>query len=891
VSKGENAAGAGGSKSDAGSAERLRHLQAISEAALAHLEFERLVDVLLTRVRDILGADTAAVLLLDENGTELVARGAKGLEEEVERGTRVPLGKGFAGRIAAERRPIYLPDVDHADVVNPLLREKGVKSMLGVPLTVEGEVRGVLHVGTLVPHTFTGEDTELLQLAGDRIALAIDHARMYEAQRSARVAAEMAIEELRRLEAVTSTALAHLSVDAMLNELLARLHDVLGIERAVALVLDEETQELAPRASIGIDPEDLGAPVRLGEGISGRAAVEGRPVWLEPGDPVARSQAGEVGLQTLLAVPLLVEGRVLGVLSAGSTADRALSVRDSVLLERAADRIAIGLDHARLIEAERAARAEAERAVERVHQIESITEVALAHLALDDDLLVGLLTRVRDVLVVDTAAILLLDIETDELVARAARGLEEEVEQGVRIPMGKGFAGRIAASRKPVVIDDVDHADVLNPILREKGIKSMLGVPLLVDDVVIGVMHVGSLAPRDFTRDDETLLQMAGDRIAVAIHHARLYEREHVVAETLQRSLLPEVLPEVQGIEMAARYVPGATEADVGGDWYDVLRLTTGSVALVIGDVVSRGLRAAAVMGQLRNALRAYLLDGHPPGAVLERVDRVVRALDKREMATLLVVELDPHSLELRFASAGHPPPVVIGVDGEVELLEGGRSAPLGVRPEATFEEGTARLQPGTTLLLYTDGLVERRDMWIDEGIGALIDEVRAAHPLAPGDLCDRLLASLLPGDRGADDVALLAVLAGGHAGPRLVLTLPAETSALAVMRRAFEPWLVGFGATEDDAYDILVAMTEAAANSAEHAYGPVEAQFEVEAEAHEGEVTVVIRDFGLWRAPRGRNRGRGTLLMHELMDSCDVVTGDEGTEVRMSRRLGRVAV
>jgi anti-sigma regulatory factor (Ser/Thr protein kinase) len=294
-------------------------------------------------------------------------------------------------------------------------------------------------------------------------------------------------------------------------------------------------------------------------------------------------------------------------------------------------------------------------------------------------------------------------------------------------------------------------------------------------------------------------------------------------------------------------------------------------------------------MGQLRNTVRAYAVDGHSPGAVLTRVDRVVRGLDKREMATLLVVELNPLSLDLRFASAGHPPPVVIAADGQVELLEGGRSAPLGVRPDATFEEASARMDPGSTLLLYTDGLVERRDMWIDEGINVLVGEVRTAHPLPPGDLCDRLLGSLLPGDRAADDVAMLAVLAGPHAGPRLLLTLPADTAALAVMRRAFQPWLVEFGASDDDAYDILVAMTEAAANSAEHAYGPEEATFEVEAEAQEGEVRVVIRDFGHWRAPRGRNRGRGTLLMEELMDSLDVVTSDHGTEVRMSRRLGSV--
>jgi anti-sigma regulatory factor (Ser/Thr protein kinase) len=160
---------------------------------------------------------------------------------------------------------------------------------------------------------------------------------------------------------------------------------------------------------------------------------------------------------------------------------------------------------------------------------------------------------------------------------------------------------------------------------------------------------------------------------------------------------------------------------------------------------------------------------------------------------------------------------------------------------------------------------------------------------MPPGVLCDRLLESLLSGGRAADDVALLAVQAAGAVGQRLQLTLPAEPSALASMRRSLRPWLVDLGATDEEAYDILVAVGEAAANAVEHAYGPVEARFDVAAEASEEEVLVIVRDFGRWRPPRGRNRGRGTLLMRELMDSIDVVTSEVGTEVRMTRRLGKV--
>src|SRR5262249_8071888 len=162
--------------------ERLRRLQALTDAALGHLELEELLSALLGRAREMIGGDTCAILLLDEEAKELVARAAVGIEEEVEQGIRIPLGRGFAGTVAADARPVLLDDVDHADVLNPILRQKGIKSLLGVPLLVRGEVVGVLHVGTLVPRKFTVDDVDLLKLAADRAAIAIDHARAYEAE-------------------------------------------------------------------------------------------------------------------------------------------------------------------------------------------------------------------------------------------------------------------------------------------------------------------------------------------------------------------------------------------------------------------------------------------------------------------------------------------------------------------------------------------------------------------------------------------------------------------------------------------------------------------------------------------------------------------------------------
>jgi len=324
-------------------AEHVRRLQSVTDAALAHLRLDELLAALLERTRQILEVDTCAILLLDEETNELVARAALGIEEEVEQGVRVPVGGGFAGRIAAEKRPVILDDVDHAHVLNPLLREKGIKSMLGVPLVVEGEVRGVLHVGSLVPRAFHEDETELLQLVADRAALAIEHARLFEAERAAR---------------------------------------------------------------------------------------------------------------------------------------------------------------------------------ERIEHVQAVTDAALAHLEVNE-LLRVLLPRIRDILRTDTCAVLLLDEETNELVARAALGIEEEV--GVRIPLGAGFAGRVAQEARAMVID-VDEYPVFNPILRRKHLKSMLGVPLLVRGSALGVLHVGTLTPRRFTRDEVELLQIVSERVAIAIERAQLHE-------------------------------------------------------------------------------------------------------------------------------------------------------------------------------------------------------------------------------------------------------------------------------------------------------------------------------------------------------------------------------
>src|SRR5579859_7337617 len=519
---------------------------------------------------------------------------------------------------------------------------------------------------------------------------------------------------------------------------------------------------------------------------------------------------------------------------------------------------------------------------EQVRNLYRLSDPALSELGLED-LLQELLGRVRDILSVDTVAILLLDPETNQLVARAAKGIEEEVEQGVRIPLGVGFAGRIAAERVAIFIADVDHADILNPILREKRIRSLLGVPLIVEGNLIGVMHVGSLTPRTFDHRDLAVLQLAAARAAPAIERARLYgalEHEHQVAVLLQRSLLPGVLPTGVGYDVAARYL--AAREEVGGDWYDVIELPHGRLGIAIGDVVGHGIPAAALMGQLRTVLRAHALGGLPAAETLERVDRFVQSMGDYAMATATYGVFDPGSGLLQVASAGHPPPILVTEDGP-RLIEVSPGPPLGGFPYGSYSEHEVSLASGDMLILYTDGLVERRGIPLSQTIGELMEHVRDAR--SPEEACLLAITGMAPPEGLQDDAAIVA-LRSTPVPEELHFELPADPGVLYQIRRVMRRWLHERGIAEADIPALTLAVNEACANAIEHAYSPGPATFRLEARVRDQKLHIGVSDQGRWRPPRGRDRGRGLGIIRAAMDDVQVDSRGEGTEVVMRRNL-----
>lgn len=388
----------------------------------------------------------------------------------------------------------------------------------------------------------------------------------------------------------------------------------------------------------------------------------------------------------------------------------------------------------------------------RLHRLQAVTDAALSQLGLED-LLAELLDRTRDLLHADTAAVLLLDPSGTELVATAASGLEQEVRQGVRLPVGHGFAGRVAARGEPIAIEHVDHTNVLNPILLARHVASVLGVPMINRGRVVGVLHVGTLTPRRFTRDDIELLQLVADRASLATQ-ARLSRLDRAAAVALQRSLLPARPRAVPGLDVAARYVPGA-EVGVGGDWYDVFALPSGRIGIVIGDIAGHGLNAAVVMGRIRSALRAYALETDDPADVLGRLDRKMQLFEPDALATVLYAVLDPAGNSIAVSSAGHLPPIIAAPDQPPQVIKIDPDLPVGAYPNVARHTTQLPLEVGARLFLYTDGLVERPGRPLTDGINAL---VAALANTSADKMCADAMAALLRDEAAIDDVAVLAV-------------------------------------------------------------------------------------------------------------------------------------
>ncbi|GGL62547.1 histidine kinase [Streptomyces fumigatiscleroticus] len=389
---------------------------------------------------------------------------------------------------------------------------------------------------------------------------------------------------------------------------------------------------------------------------------------------------------------------------------------------------------------------------------------------------------------------------------------------------------------------------------------------------------------RLFTDEDQLLLSLLAGHLAQGLVRAHQIDQQRETALALQRAILgPSHLPD----GFAVRYEPATRPLEVGGDWYDTVALPDGRIGIVVGDCVGRGLGAATVMGQLRSACRALLLQDAGPARTLMALDHFAAGLPGARCTTVFCGVLDPASGRLTYSSAGHPPGILARADGTTLLLEDGRSLPLAIRPGRPRPEGACTLPARATLLLYTDGLVERRRRPLTAGIDQAGAAVQQGRDVAVGELATQVMERLAPAGGYDDDVAVLVYR---HPAP-LDLSFPAESAQLALVRQALRGWLAQCGLPRRTVQNVLVAAGEACANAIEHGHrdapgDPVRLRVEAFADG----LRLVVADSGSWKVPQpeaNRHRGRGTALMRAMMEQVTITPGATGTTVEMHTRIG----
>ncbi|UGT44407.1 SpoIIE family protein phosphatase [Nocardia yamanashiensis] len=420
-----------------------------------------------------------------------------------------------------------------------------------------------------------------------------------------------------------------------------------------------------------------------------------------------------------------------------------------------------------------------------------------------------------------------------------------------------------------------------------EGSSSSEGIVAPLGEMADSALWLRFPAPRVITPGDWALFSLLIGHLSLAVQRARNFDQARSTSLTLQRAMLgPIELPP----RFSVHYEPALPPLEIGGDWYDVVRLEDGTIGVVVGDCVGRGLSAAVVMGQLRTAARALLLRGAGPAQLLAELDTVAGRIPGAMCTTVCAAILDPVRGLVRYSSAGHMPPVLAEPGTRGRLLEGGRAVPLATFDPARRPEATTAMAPGSTLVLFTDGLVEQRGVDIDDRFTELAHELTDAAGLLPREVADAVLSRLRPTGGYDDDVAMVVY----RQPPKpLHLDLPAAAHELSGIRRALKSWLAAAAIPADVATDLIAAANEAVSNSIEHAYRDGEpGRVELIAESGIDTVTLVVTDTGNWRplpADPG-HRGRGIAMMRALTDQLDIDHTGPGTRVRMLLKLPAVA-
>jgi phosphoserine phosphatase RsbU/P len=479
------------------------------------------------------------------------------------------------------------------------------------------------------------------------------------------------------------------------------------------------------------------------------------------GEPVLlRSVEGADG-RSAAVLPLRAGSRDLGVLALVFAEERRFDEVEQLLLHALADEYGLWLLEERLrVGEQRLGREQARSDALRLarDQLAAVQTIIDENPTSLDEMLQAVLHAITSSLHTDYAVVLVANESRGTLQARATAGLEEEIAASIDVGVGQGFAGTIAATRRPWVVENVADINVVSPYLRERA-HSIVGVPLVVEGILVGVLHTGTATSRRFDQGELTVLRLAAERIAPAIQRTRAYELQHHIASQLQQTLLPRRLPGITGVELAALFRAGGDGVDVGGDFYDIFPAGDDQWIIQLGDVCGHGPSAAAASALVRAAVRTLAHKGPPPAELLDGANHVLRLADEYDVfCTMLVACVDasaPGRVQLTVARAGHPPLLVIrhGLD-ELEVVEPDGPV-LGVVEQPSYGESEVTLCPGDAALFYTDGLFERTPGI--SGEQGLHDLVTAWRDVPALGMIGRL-ETALGSKPSRDDIAVVAL-------------------------------------------------------------------------------------------------------------------------------------
>ncbi len=627
-----------------------------------------------------------------------------------------------------------------------LVQQLGLRSAIRVPISIHGEGHRalVLQWEQPIPEP-DGEALLTLRRFVDHAGLALEHAARLRLEQEARRRAD----ETRRLLDVTAALAATQTVDDVAAALAAESR-TRGAADAVAVYV-VASGELTVAAHEGLEPADLATlqPVNAGGASPIQDAIRRNelvliesPEMLGARYPARGSASSRFAASA--SIPLPASAGVVGGVDLLYADRRAFRTADRDFLAAFASQAGVALERAVALERERATRARSER-------LHALTAALSGALGPDE---------VADVCVLQGSAF----VGADSAVLATPTSSGPRVVAGIgeeQVPLGRWVTERMAsssASQLPLVLPSRDalRRDAAVDAYLD-GTGAIVVAPLVAAEEMLAILAFAWSSERRFDADDETFLETLASQCAQAYDRALRYEAERAAATTLQRSLLPPRLPHVPGLELAARYLPGQKRTQVGGDWYDVFELRNGRIGLVVGDVVGNGIPAAAAMGQLRNALRAFASEGLTPATTLSRLNALTESM--ATFATVTFTAIDPHTRACRYARAGHPPALVLRPDGTVVQLDDANGPPIGaLAGDVEYTQATLTLEPGSTLLLYTDGLIETPGALLRERLALLAETVAGLTGTGPDELAHHVIERMSVASSRRDDVAVLAV-------------------------------------------------------------------------------------------------------------------------------------